>query len=158
MSSSLKTYGERLKYFQEIVSPNNKSKFAREIGVIPSTLSSTYNTDNPNTETVKRITESYPQLNLNWLLRGIGEMIINNFTDNHIIKYYDTTTASMGNKQFLDNSEEHFEKIMIPNFKDCQYAINAEGNSMYPLIKSGNIILLKDWNESFIEWVIYIWL
>lgn len=68
------------------------------------------------------------------------------------IKYYPTVNGSMGGIQFLDNPDESFVDIIIPGFSDCEFAINAYGDSMYPVIKSGQVVLLMPWREKFIEW------
>lgn len=68
------------------------------------------------------------------------------------IKYYPTVNGSMGGIEFLDSPDESFVDIVIPGFSDCEFAINAYGDSMYPVIKSGQVVLLMPWKEKFIEW------
>lgn len=72
--------------------------------------------------------------------------------NHHIIKYYPNVNGSMGGVQFLDDPNEMVCDITIPGYSDCKFAINAYGDSMYPLIKSGQIILMSEWSESFIDW------
>lgn len=69
-----------------------------------------------------------------------------------IIKYYPTVNGSMGGIEFLDSPDDSFVDIVIPGFSDCEFAINAYGDSMYPVIKSGQVVLLMPWKERFIEW------
>lgn len=125
--------------------------------------------DNTRRSTINKIYNVYPQLNTDWLLTGKGDMlnseqspslspttdkvIADNDGDNqHIIKYYPNVNGSMGGVQFLDDPDETVCDITIPGYSDCKFAINAYGDSMYPLIKSGQIILMSEWLESFIDW------
>lgn len=121
---------------------------------------------------IKKILYYYPDLNREWLLTGEGDMLNteqspsllpitdkviadndgNNQSPLHIIKYYPNVNGSMGGVQFLDDPDETVCDITIPGYSDCKFAINAYGDSMYPLIKSGQIILMSEWLESFIDW------
>lgn len=58
----------------------------------------------------------------------------------------------MGGVQFLDCPDETSIDIILPGFAECKFAINAYGDSMYPVIKSGQVVLLMEWKESFIDW------
>ena len=128
--------------------------------------------DNTRRSTINKIYNVYPQLNTDWLLTGKGDMLnaeqlpssspitdkvitdnnSNNQSPPHIIKYYPNVNGSMGGVQFLDDPNEMVCDITIPGYSDCKFAINAYGDSMYPLIKSGQIILMSEWYESFIDW------
>lgn len=108
-------------------------------------------------EKLQKILCIYPDLNQSWLLTGEGDMLIS--TQSHIvniecktIKYYPNVDGSMGGLQFLENPDETTFDISIPGYSDCKYAVNAYGDSMYPLIQSGQIVLLVPWQESFIDW------
>lgn len=109
------------------------------------------------------ILRAFPNLNRVWLLTGEGDMLNNTTTDSsqthgnintlqNTIKYYPNVNGSMGGVQFLDDPNEMVCDITIPGYSDCKFAINAYGDSMYPLIKSGQIILMSEWYESFIDW------
>lgn len=114
-------------------------------------------------EKLYRIQSIFPELNDAWLLTGEGNMLNNTTTDSlqthgnintlqNTIKYYPNVNGSMGGVQFLDDPNEMVCDITIPGYSDCKFAINAYGDSMYPLIKSGQIILMSEWSESFIDW------
>ena len=45
-----------------------------------------------------------------------------------------------------------YKAMMIPGFEDCEVALNVGGDSMYPELKSGQIVALKEWRESYIEY------
>jgi phage repressor protein C with HTH and peptisase S24 domain len=124
---------------------------------------------NINPFIIKKILYYYPEINKSWLLYGEGDMLNteqspsllpttdkviadNDGNNQHIIKYYPNVNGSMGGVQFLDDPDETVCDITIPGYSDCKFAINAYGDSMYPLIKSGQIILMSEWLESFIDW------
>lgn len=111
-------------------------------------------------EKLDDILRSYPNLNKVWLLAGDGNMLLDSGSSNenknnssiHFIKYYPNVNGSMGGVTFLDDPNELVCNISIPGYDDCSFAINAYGDSMYPLIKSGQIILMTRWTERFIDW------
>lgn len=105
------------------------------------------------------ILSAFPDLNRVWLLTGEGQMILNENRKEetepqpaHVIKYYPNVNGSMGGVAFLDDPDETVCNISIPGYNDCNFAINAYGDSMYHLIKSGQIILMSEWLEHFIDW------
>jgi len=69
------------------------------------------------------------------------------------IRYWEDVSATGGCMEFLENPDEHEVKmISVPRFSDCTDAVNIYGDSMYPVYKSGEIILIKPWRESFIDY------
>lgn len=52
---------------------------------------------------------------------------------------------------FDDLLTPNYIDISIPEFRDCTDAVNLYGDSMSPLYKSGQIIILKQWSENFID-------
>lgn len=112
-------------------------------------------------EVAIKISRLYTDISAEWLLRGEGEMLKSNDTiDNtqsqtrskNTIKYYPTVNGSMGGVEFLDNPDESSIDVVLPGFSECKFAINAYGDSMFPVIKNGQVVLLMEWNESFIDW------
>lgn len=109
------------------------------------------------------ISQNFPKLNVDWVINEKGSMLTDGGGDevigdqphiinNKAIKYYPNVDGSMGGLQFLENPNETTFDISIPGYSDCKYAVNAYGDSMYPLIQSGQIVLLVPWQESFIDW------
>lgn len=152
------TINERVKYICDKFFKNNASLMARGINANQGTIRDIIGTkqSKPNYDTLSLIVDS-PTLNISseWLLTGKGEMLKSKnetIKKSHTIKYYPSVNGSMGDVNFLDNPNEQSLDIILPNFTNCQYAINAYGDSMSPIIKSGQIVLLQEWNESFIEW------
>ena len=114
--------------------------------------------------TIDRIIDRCPDLNRVWLLTGEGAMLNEaaahgnggnaaaTSEKKHTILYYPNVDGTMGGVQFLDNPDETYIEMSIPGYTDCRFAINAYGESMSPLIKSGQIVLLAQWQERFIDW------
>ena len=112
-------------------------------------------------EKLQKILCVFPELNQSWLLTGDGDMLKNDSNTSQpnkgafylrTIKYYPNVDGAMGGVQFLDNPDETAIDMSIPGYTDCKFAINAYGESMSPLIKSGQIVLLAEWRERFIDW------
>lgn len=109
---------------------------------------------------LNNVLNTFPQLSRNWLLFGEGDML-NNPTqqsddgsepDGHI-RYWVDVSATGGSLDFLANPDEHKTKwINVPNFSECTDAVNFWGDSMTPLYHSGEVIILKEWKESFIDY------
>ncbi|MEG2064355.1 MAG: S24 family peptidase [Alistipes sp.] len=104
-----------------------------------------------------KIIEAYPEINKTWLLTGEGEMLKGKDANiealpAHTIRYWVDVEATAGGVQLFDDlvSNNHID-ISIPEFRDCTDAVNLYGDSMLPLYKSGQIIILKEWRESFID-------
>ena len=110
--------------------------------------------------TIDRIIDRCPDLNRVWLLTGEGAMLNEAAAHGnaaasekkHTILYYPNVAGTMGGAQFLDNPDETHIEMSIPGYTDCRFAINAYGESMSPLIKSGQIVLLAQWQERFVDW------
>ncbi|WP_306353675.1 helix-turn-helix transcriptional regulator [Flavobacterium sp. '19STA2R22 D10 B1'] len=113
---------------------------------------------------IAKIIAKYENINLEWLLTGQGTMLKN--TEVGIItenvpsvrktkdRVYDfqrvplfNLEATMGLVPLLENNDSAEEAIIdylsIPNLSACDGAIYATGDSMYPLLKSGDIVAYK---------------
>lgn len=102
------------------------------------------------------IREKFPDLNIGWLLTGEGEMLkeaADVTIPSHRIRYWvDVDATAGGVTQFDDMMSSQYIDLAIPEFSDCTDAVNLYGDSMLPLYKSGQIIILKEWKESFIDY------
>lgn len=140
------------------------NSFSKKVGISQATLASMFNRGTePKDAILDCIANAIPEINKYWLLTGEGDMLNNTTTDSsqthgnintlqNTIKYYPNVNGSMGGVQFLDDPDETVCYISIPGYSDCKFAINAYGDSMYPLIKSGQIVLMSKWLERFIDW------
>ncbi|MBZ4034300.1 S24 family peptidase [Flavobacterium sp. 17A] len=135
-----------------------KYKFCNDLGFSNKFLD---NSSNMGTDKACKILQHYPDLNSEWLLTGNGPMIkeenaslviMNNDRKTvdslHIsqeIPLYDLEAVA-GLRELFSSGEPQriLDTIKIPNLPKCDGAISVTGDSMYPLLKSGDIILYKE--------------
>lgn len=111
---------------------------------------------------IESLVENYPKYSTEWLLTGNGSMLksareepqvevkpihqprsTEKKEDTQVVYLYDFE-ASAGLRSLFDNSRQNIiDTIKIPNLPKCDGAIHIVGDSMYPLLKSGDIILYK---------------
>ena len=114
---------------------------------------------------LEKILAVYADLNPVWLLTGNGNMFLNNVevqpeaiktyrlkTDKNIesqqIPLYDLEAVAGLVPLFANNSAlTPADHISIPHLPKCDGAIYVTGDSMYPLLKSGDIVLYKEVND-----------
>lgn len=130
--------------------------FARKAGIDPRNYSSIENGKRPIGDRSIRDICSAHGIDLNWLLTGEGEMLkeaADVTIPSHRIRYWvDVDATAGGVTQFDDMMSSQYIDLAIPEFRDCTDAVNLYGDSMLPLYKSGQIIILKEWKESFIDY------
>lgn len=131
---------------------------------------------NVSSRIIEKIVNLYPEISLEWLILGKGNMCIENSNksnslqplsnekvshtiDSQEIPLYDISAAAGCVMLFQDsNNMVPIDTIKIPNLAKCDGAVFARGDSMYPIIKSGDIILYKVmqgldtiiWGETYI--------
>ncbi|MFC4746717.1 S24 family peptidase [Flavobacterium branchiicola] len=135
-----------------------KYKFCNDLGFSNKFLD---NSSNMGTDKACKILHHYPDLNSEWLLTGNGTMIKEENTSlvimNNDRKTVDSLQASQeiplydleavaGLRELFSSGEPQriLDTIKIPNLPKCDGAISVTGDSMYPLLKSGDIILYKE--------------
>lgn len=118
------------------------------------------------------IIEKYPNLNMDWLITGNGEMLkqkkpyieaksdISNLNEPEMSVYklktdyfgverqqiplYEIEASAGLNTLFSSqNIQIPLDYISVPNAPKCDGAISVRGDSMYPLLKAGDIICYK---------------
>ena len=140
-------------------SNGNKSEFARVIGVSPQAINTWISRDTFDIETIySKCVNISPE----WLLTGKGPMLksereepqvevkpihhprsTEKKEETQVVYLYDFE-ASAGLRALFDNNRQNIiDTIKIPNLPKCDGAIHIVGDSMYPLLKSGDIILYK---------------
>lgn len=96
------------------------------------------------------------KVNPAWIRTGEGdvytEAICTQVKKGHSISYYDLEATASMTKIFEAGSHYQPSEIEVPGFSDCELAMNVWGDSMAPEFQSGEIILMKAWTESFIEY------
>lgn len=135
-----------------------KYKFCNDLGFSNKFLD---NSSNMGTDKACKILHQYPEINSEWLLTGNGSMIkedntnivimnndrktIDSLQMNQEIPLYDLEAVAGLRELFSSGKPQRvLDTIKIPNLPKCDGAISVTGDSMYPLLKSGDIILYKE--------------
>lgn len=153
--------GEKITLLRNKFSEGSNTKFAELMEETTTTTSNWCKAKSLGREVLVKILSKLPEVDANWLLMDIGSMLKSDkapqttektpITGN-TIKYYPSVSGSMGGIEFLDNPDEFYTDIILPGFSECKFAVNAYGDSMYPVIKSGQIVVMMPWTERFIDW------
>lgn len=137
----------------------NPKKFSEKIGLMrPQAIYDIQNgkTKNISPGMVDKIISVFPEIDRVWLLTGEGEMLKEGAGDGSgrgsRIRYWVDVDATAGGVELFDDmTTNRFIDLSIPEFRDCTDAVNLYGDSMMPLYRNGQIIILKEWKESFID-------
>ena len=102
---------------------------------------------------LSRIVENYPDYSASWLLSGAGEAktgIVTSFDDGNChskgdqdIPLYELAAAAGFASLYQDHPQIAESYLSIPNLPPVDGAIYARGDSMTPLISSGDIVIFK---------------
>lgn len=114
-------------------------------------------------QVLENILSIYTDLNPVWLLTGQGNVFVDNeeiLNNKHIETYKLKTDSYIENQQiplydieaiaglvplFQDSkAQDPIDHISIPHLPKCDGAVYVTGDSMYPLLKSGDIVLYKE--------------
>lgn len=142
------------------------AEFAKFLDIPPSTLSSWMNR---NSFDYQLLISKCVEIDANWLLTGKGEMLRNskmNDTPNVFMQKTDNVMgiqqiplysleATAGIVQLFKSQYPTKDFISIPNLPKCDGALYVNGDSMYPLLKSGDIVMYKQIQD--ITNCIFIW-
>lgn len=112
---------------------------------------------------IETILSTYTDLNAVWLMTGNGEIFLDNpeilinkkvetfrlktdrELENQQIPLYDIEAIAGLVPLFQDSkSQDPIDHISIPHLPKCDGAVYVTGDSMYPLLKSGDIVLYKE--------------
>lgn len=160
----MKNINDRLVKIAQHYGLASYAKFAEKAGLSHQTASNYLKgKQKPDVEKLSQIKQSFEGINANWLLTGKGDMLN---TDNPLIanegvSTYKLITDSNVTSQkvplydidamasivpLFQNSEEvkPIDHISIPNLPKCDGAVYVAGDSMYPLLKSGDIVMYKE--------------
>ncbi len=108
--------------------------------------------------------KSFPELNRTWLLTGEGEMLVDESgsQDRELeqpidpskgVRYYPNIPITASHIENMPNpsyDDLQYEVMSIRGFEGC-VAFPAVGDSMYPRISNGDIVMFKEWKESYIS-------
>lgn len=147
-----------------------KEKFFSEIGMTYGNFKGKSKETPINSNALEDIISNHPEINIKWLVTGNGEMLDSKQKED--ISTYSMRTDSVLELQevplyeyqasaglvtlFRDHSgQERVGKISVPNLPKCDGAIYITGDSMYPLLKSGDIIMYKQSNDHLNGIILY---
>ena len=140
----------------------DKKTFAAGIGISPSMVTEIHKgRSSVGTAAIQNLVLVY-NVSPDWLLTGDGEMLrserepsnieittinqskrIEKKEEMQVVNLYDFRAAA-GLKTILENSRaDILDTIHVPNLPKCYGGIYVIGDSMYPLLKPGDIILYK---------------
>jgi len=108
-------------------------------------------------ELISTIFNKFPNISLKWLISGEGEMYYkNNYTVTELynsvvpeqhemqtVPLYDIDAAANLKTMFENKSQNIVGALSIPNLPKVDGAMSVRGDSMYPLLKPGDIIMYK---------------
>lgn len=134
----------------------------KEIGVSNASLSKPFKANTTiKTDTLEKFLKRYDDINPMWILDDDVSMLRTDIVSEpiHVYKrkkskdallimqevpFYDLE-ATAGLQELFDSGKPHqvLETIKIPNLPKCDGALTVTGDSMYPLLKSGDIVLYK---------------
>ena len=150
-------------------------KFCKSKGIRVSDFEKTLNVANGYVNSISKsigidkintILENYPNLSLEWLLTGKGEMLKEEVSDNvavpvaqntpKAIPFYDGfAVGGKGGFTFALSQQDVKDYYVVPKFKDkkIDFMIEVTGSSMYPKYNSGDVVACTIINENtFIQW------
>ncbi|WP_348814109.1 S24 family peptidase [Flavobacterium maritimum] len=154
---------ERLLYFAKNQSIGIEN-FLENIGMTYGSFKGKAKEGSLNSNALVEIYTKYPEINIEWLLTGNGDMLrkkvsnqvhepgeVYTLKTDRVLKeqsipLYDLE-ATAGVVELFRNKNgksKPIDFISIPNLPKCDGAIYVTGDSMYPLLKSGDIIMYKE--------------
>ena len=168
---------DRLKLFMQnlIISRKveNQKDFGARLGYDnESSFSQLLKKDKITDRFLTKVKEVYPILNIDWLINGTGEMLIDPLNklekvdvleENYDLEGLDKKyivpllpISAMGGTLigFADSLDPHqtFQKLVSP-IKGADWALTVTGESMSPEYPNGSVVLIKKINErAFIDW------
>lgn len=161
MSEKNTTIKERVLLFAENQEVN-KSDFFKKTGLNYSNYTGRSKEGNLNSDALGKILLSYPNVNLEWMIGGEGEMVRNN-----VVESSNDKLSSLGKQipllpvnahggyldEFIAQVASADCETMLSPIADVDFGITVVGDSMEPKYPSGAKVLIKKINEkAFIEW------
>lgn len=162
---------QRVKKVIEVYCEGNELRFSREIGISQPRINRLFSLD-PRSgkypvvsfEIIQAIINKYIILSAEWLITGRGSFEILNshlnsanavykkngdiILDSQAVPLYNIEVTAGIVTLFNDTKRtKPVDYIQIPNLPKCDGAVYVTGDSMYPLLKSGDIIMYKQINN-----------
>ncbi|MDR2968294.1 MAG: XRE family transcriptional regulator [Tannerellaceae bacterium] len=157
------TVNERIKEIIRLLKVSDR-RFAEMIGVPQTTVSNLFNRrTEPSYKILNAIINRFEFIDPEWLLTGYGQMhrkedemrmqVINHpklpeaRIEDQLVALYDVNAAANLKTLFMEKNQNILGMIVIPDMPRCDGAVYVKGDSMYPLLKSGDIVAYKELNS-----------
>jgi phage repressor protein C with HTH and peptisase S24 domain len=178
----MSTFGERLKTFRES-EQKTLEEFAKACGFKHASKVQAYerNEYKPKEDAKNAIKKAFPDLNMEWLLDNKGEMKLTEPMKTKITKALQNATKELpenegkdGDKQkritFYDvnfmagtamtgfgdgDDSPSTQEIVLPEFKDCDFAAKVYGDSMTGKYEHGDILFGRTLPPNFLPHIRY---
>lgn len=141
----------------------NQSEFARKIGVGESRIRSYLTGTLPKADVLEKIVSTLA-ISCDWLLAGQGPMLrdeavvpvkpqqvfslkTDKTLDNQLVPLYDLEATAGLVSLFVDEKIMPTGYVSIPDLPLCDGAVHIRGDSMYPILKSGDMVFYKRIND-----------
>lgn len=138
-----------------------KEDFYKKIGMTSASFRGNAKKTPLNSNAIENIFSIIPDVSPEWLLTGKGEMLRNEqnntvlralrtdkLVEQQDIPLYNMEVAAGLVELFNDSAQTApAGYISIPNLPKCDGALYVRGDSMYPLLKSGDIVAYKQVNN-----------
>lgn len=131
-------------------------QMAKDLGVDKAYINKLINGDKPFGKKTAAKWSALYGLSSSWLLTGEGEMLLpevkrlSNSKSFEVIDevgevtLYNVDAAANLKTLMADKTQNILGKIQIPNIPKCDGAVYVRGDSMYPLLKTGDIVAYKE--------------
>ena len=129
----------------------NVTQFAAEIGMQQPTVNNyIIGKRSVSYAFIESILNNIPELSAEWLLKGEGEMykepghvfVDDKRLEHSVVPLYDID-VSAGLQKLFASGGSLLGSISIPNMPGADGAMHVTGDSMYPLIKAGDIVAYR---------------
>ena len=147
-----------VKFFSEHLGMTQNS-FEDSCGITHGTVSS-IKVKGPSVDVLAKISSTYPQLDLNWLVSGVGKMLKGDDAPDpsaHSLPLIPMEAfAGPGLPNYEDERVEDY--YTISEFKNSDFLIRVKGDSMVPRYNGGDIVACKrvqdiyflQWNRAYV--------
>ena len=145
------SFSERLQEFMKFAKIKSASQLSQQLGYRQSEKVNRLfrkKTYKPSYVMLHDISEHYPDLNMNWLITGRGDMLLSSIKETqrkeNPIPVYDILVSAGDNIKFWEDPENVVTTVPRDfGVKDSDMAIYVYGDSMHPSYLSGDMIFLK---------------
>lgn len=155
------TVGQRITLLIDYYCGGSEKRFAESLGVSPAVINNYTNgkqQSKPGFDMLHKICTTYPQVQIEWLISGYGEMLKHTIEEKQVVMTHtamrnipllDVKAAANGKGGYLPESPyiASEEVIHLPHHLvrgGRHIAVTVRGDSMSPTLQHGDIIICKE--------------